>query len=155
VRYPLNASGFAPGRLEVETAGLLTAARLFQDGALAPKGAGRNQFSLRRDDGTEAVAQLHGQLLDPIPQVRVDDERIRLAPPFAWYEWLLAGLPLLLLAGGALGGVLGGLFVVLNGRILRAARIPLAGRAAACVASFGVAVVIYRILALLLGPGRH
>ena len=155
MRYPLNASGFAPGRLEVETTGLLTAARLFQDGALAPKGPGRNQFSLRRDDGTEAVAQLHGQLLDPIPQVRVDDERIRLAPPFAWYEWLLAGLPLLLLTGGALGGVLGGLFVVLNGRILRAARIPLAGRAIACLASFGVAVVIYLIIAILLGLGRR
>lgn len=155
MRYPLNAAGFAPGRLEVETAGLLTAARLFQDGALAPKGAGRNQFSLRRDDGTEAIAQLHGQLLDPIPQVRVDDERIRLAPPFAWYEWLLAGLPLLLLASGALGGVLGGLFVVLNGRILRAARVPFAGRAAACVISFVLAGLIYGIVATLIGPVRR
>ena len=72
------------------------------------KGAKRGEYLIQRDDGSEAIAKLKYRFLDPVPNVVVDEAEIKVVEPLQWYQWLWAGLPILLVfGGGALGGALG------------------------------------------------
>jgi hypothetical protein len=121
MQYPLSLPGFENRGLFVETGGFWSGAKIIIDGEPAPKGPKRGQFLLRRLDGTEIIAQLRvNNFLDPIPQVVIDGENILIAEPLKWYQWVWGGLPFALaIIGGALGGLLGGIALVINGRVFR------------------------------------
>ncbi len=66
------------------------------------------------------------QLLDTIPQVRIDGETLRVVAPLRWYQKLWAGLPMLfVLIGGLIGGLVGFLAMSLNSRVFRTDLPPL------------------------------
>ncbi len=84
----------------------------------------------------EIPVRLKKNLLDPLPQVQIEDETLSLAPPFAWCEFLIFSLPLLLLVYlvGLWGLVLGLIGVYVNSRIFRSGVHPVVG--------YGVSVLL-------------
>jgi hypothetical protein len=75
------------------------------------------------DSGSEVLVKIKYNLVDPIPNLSIDDQPVKLAEPLRWYEYGWSGLPILLMfVGGALGGLVGGYATVLNGRIFRSDR---------------------------------
>ena len=121
MKYPLNVPGFENRQLVLDAGGFLSGAKLLIDGKPANKGPKRGQLLLRRNDGTEVIAQLKTtHFVDPIPQVIINDEIYIVAPPLKWYQWLWCGLPLaMIFMGGFLGGLFGAMALVLNSRIFR------------------------------------
>lgn len=121
MQHSIHAEGFEGRQLIVESSGWLSGPRLMLDGQPAPKGPKRGQLLLRRNDGANAVAQLRGVFIDPIPRLTIDGTSINIAEPLPWYVWIWSGLPLILLVfGGALGGGLGAAAMTINGRVFRA-----------------------------------
>lgn len=150
MQHLLNLPGFEGRQLVLEEAGWLSGAKLLLDGRAAPKGAKRGEYLLRRNDGRDAVAQLKGVFLDPVPYLLLEGRTIRVAEPLQWYQWVWAGMPLVLVAaGGCIGGVCGALAVGLNVRIFRMKMNPVLQFLLTGAIS-GVALIIVLILAVML-----
>ena len=116
----VDVPGFEGRQVAVQPAGMFSSSKLFLDGQPAPAGRQRGQYLLRRNDGRDVVASFKGGFPDPTPVLVVDGQTLRLAEPLAWYEWVWAGFPLLLiLVGGAIGGGLGAGAMTLNAHIFR------------------------------------
>lgn len=78
---------------------------------------------LTSNAGREVRIKLKSNLIDPLPRVIIGDTPFHLEPPLRWHECLWICFPLILaLAGGAVGGAIGGLAVVGNGRVFRSNR---------------------------------
>jgi hypothetical protein len=143
--------GFYDGQVILETAGFFSGAKLLVNGQPAPKGPKRGQLLLKRDDGGEVVAKLKSMFLDPVPQIVINDNQvIKLAEPLKWYQWVWAGLPVLLVVSGGLIGALVGLVAAnFSIRIFRAEM----GTAAQYISVAGISLaagVVYVILAALI-----
>jgi hypothetical protein len=146
MRHQVNLPGLADRKIEVEST-IFGSPRVFVDGQPAPKGPKRAQFLLRGTDGRDSVLELKTKLPDPVPQVLWAGQTIKLEEPLAWYQWLWGGVPLLLLfLGGAIGGLVGGVAVALNLRILRSGRSGISRYAATALISI-VACGMYLALA--------
>lgn len=151
-RLPIDYPGFQ-GRLALRPAGFWTAAAIVCDGAVAPR-KGRT-FTIMDSAGQPVLVQLKGLFFDPIPQVQIGGQTITLARPFAWYEYLLMALPLVLIPlGGALGGLCGAVAVYVNAQVLRMQQ-PLALRLGLAFLVVLGAVAVWLILALLLSMALH
>lgn len=150
MQYPFTVPGFENRQLCVETGGFWSGAKLLIDGEPAPKGPKRGQFSLRRLDGTEVIAQLRiTNYLDPIPQVIIEGHSFSAVEPLKWYQWVWGGLPFaLVIIGGALGGLFGGIALVINGRMFRSNRNGWAKYLLSGAISLG-AVIAYFVSAFL------
>lgn len=119
----LNIPGFEAQKISVQIANGFGTSRLFVNDQLAPPTKKRGQFALRNDAGAEATAYFKGGFPDPVPALVVGDQTIRLAEALAWYQWVWAGFPLVLLfLGGAIGGFLGAIGTIINAKILRSER---------------------------------
>jgi hypothetical protein len=149
---PIDVAGFQTRRLSLRPAGFWRGAAILCDGVPAPR-KGRT-FTVNNDAGAPVIVQLKGMFFDPIPQVQVGDQRIVLARPFAWYEYVLIVLPLVLVAGGALGGACGAFAAYGNAQVLRM-RQPLALRLAVAVGVAVAAALLYVGLAVLISAGVY
>lgn len=119
--YSISLPGFG-GRQPVLRTRWLRGPLLLQDGVPATKAATRGSFILRRNDGSSASARIVQRAFgfDPVPDVDIDGQRITLVPPLRWWQWLICGFPLVLVAvGGALGGLIGAAGMYVNVAILR------------------------------------
>ena len=86
------------------------------------------RYTLRDNQGREVSLRVRGNGVDPIPKIEVASKVIQLAPPLRWYEYVWAGLPLLLIhVGGALGAAIGAVALVWNAGVFRSDR-TLAGK---------------------------
>jgi hypothetical protein len=142
VRHP----AYATQQLSVETASLLGGPKLLLNGEIVKRQKGR--YPVAADSGAEALIQMRYNLVDPIPTLKIDDEPVRLAEPLHWYEYAWGGLPILLVfTGGALGGLVGGIAAVLNGRIFRSDRGAVAMYGLTAVVTLSAAV-IFLVLAV-------
>lgn len=150
--YPLFIPGFETHDLEVKPSGLLRGPRLLLDGNTALKGPKRNQYVLSRPDGSKIVVKLKPTLLDPVPDVFVDGEKIPVVEPLTKLQLIWCGLPIVMLfIGGALGGLLGGgtywaNILVFRSEMSTAEKYILTGLIS------GIAVLIFLISSLIL-PG--
>ena len=154
MEYPLLLPGFEGQRIVVRSASFFSGAKILQNDAPVP-GAGRmRHYLLRRDDGQEIVAQLKGNGLDPVPQVVIDGQVIELERPLSLAEWLAAGLPLILLMGGAVGGGLGVASVYCNIAVMRGG-LPAPVKYLACFGIFLVAASIMGVVAIAFAPMHH
>ncbi|EOC2780483.1 hypothetical protein O5903_00310 [Escherichia coli] len=71
------------------------------------------------DNGSPAIVEIKS-VIDPIPTIVIDGERISLASPMTWYEYVLLCLPFLLIfIGGAIGGFVGIVGAMINASIIR------------------------------------
>lgn len=137
---------FRAQRLAVETAGWLRGPQLLLNGAVIKKMQGR--YTVTSDAGAETAIQLKYNYLDPIPKVKMGEEVIELASPFKWYEYAwMGGIPIVLLvSGGAIGGLCGGVAATACGRIFRNDYSPLAKYGLSALVMLGT-VIAFIILA--------
>jgi len=153
---PFAYPGFEGRGLALRPMGFFSAAGIVADGKPAPR-KGRS-FTVADNQGAPVIFQLRGNLLDPIPAVVVGDQTIRLARPFAWYEYILVLLPMaLLFVGGLLGGLCGGVAVLINARLLRGGE-PAAIRYSLSLVVIVAAVVVaagvvWRVVSVVAGGG--
>jgi hypothetical protein len=89
-------------------------------------------------------------LVDPVPTLKIDGEAVNLLEPLQWYEYAWSGLPILLVfAGGALGGLVGGVATMANGRLFRSERGQIAKYGLAGLIT-AAAVMVFFVLAVAL-----
>lgn len=147
---PLQIEGFDGHKIEVVPAGVLTPARLLFDGLPAPKGKKRGENSLTRNDGREVSVIWKHQILD-MPKLVIDGKTFDIVKPLAWYEWIWSALPILLvIVGGALGGITGILAFSINASIFRSSLHTLVKFLLTLVVSIASLYVYYAVAALLL-----
>jgi hypothetical protein len=121
MEIPVVNDKLAGHRILLKTAGLFHGARLLLNGNPPP--GKRGAYVLRGSHGREVTLKLRNTFLDPIPKLEIDGEKIRLARPLAWYEQVWMGLPvILIIAGGALGAVVGLAAAWASSRIFRSDR---------------------------------
>jgi hypothetical protein len=77
-------------------------------------------FLIRMGDGKEKKIFVQDVYFDYVPKVIVDGKEINLARKLIWYEYLLGGIPLILISGGMIGALIGILGVYLNFMVMRA-----------------------------------
>jgi hypothetical protein len=96
-----------------------------------------------------------GNGFDYLPKVEVDGKAIALGRPLSNVEYVIGGLPLVLIVtGGALGGASGAVGMMYNYRVLRSsASMPakVAGLLGVTAGSFLVYVVLAVLLHALIG----
>ena len=153
MRFPISRSGFEGQDLAVETAGLFRGPRVLHNGNPVERRKGR--YPVRSNSGQEVLIQLKSNYVDPIPKVIFGDQTIVLARPLTWYEYIWIGLPILLvLAGGALGAIVGVTATYTSARIFRSGRGAFAKYALTglvSIASLVVFVILVVIAQQLIG----
>lgn len=148
MKYLINLPGFEGQTIELQSAGLLTGAKLLVDGQPAPKGQKRGEMLLRRNDGKDVVVRFKGIFLD-VPVLLVDDELVQVAEPLKWYEWGWNCLPILIVVGGgAIPFLISFIALSLNLKIFRQQQTTLAKYGLT-----GLVTVVAFLIFLLLGVG--
>ena len=153
--YPLRAEGFGSHEIAIKVNGFSEPIVLV-NGTPAPQAAKKNQFTLTREDGTNAIAELRvTNLLDPVPTVILDGNTVKVTNSLAWHEYIVIGLPILLVGiGGAIGGAIGVSATYLNGRVMRSSLHPVMRYAAAigvAIAAFAVWLAISLTIRSMIG----
>lgn len=99
------------------------------------------RYTLRDNQGRDVPLRVRRNGIDPIPKLEVAGKVIHLAPPLKWYEYVWAGLPLLLIhVGGALGGGIGAVALVRNVGVFRSDRTPAKKYVTTAAISLGAAL---------------
>ena len=112
---------FRRQRLCVRTAGFIASAKVLVDGIPIKRAKGK--YFLVDDSGRPVTAELKINFLDPIPQLKLENEMLALAPKLQWYEYAWSGIPIILLfIGGGLGALIGMSAAYANTRIFRSNR---------------------------------
>ncbi len=95
--------------------------RLFVGGVEVPS-TGRRSFSVRTREGSSVDITVKSTLVRPFPTIQIGDRNFETGPALPVWLVILMLLPLaLLVIGGALGGAIGALGVVVNTIIARSA----------------------------------
>jgi hypothetical protein len=120
MRIPLDLDGFEDHEVVVETAGLLSNAKILLDGKRAPKGSKRNTYVLRSTYGFKVIIELKQSIFDPVPRLIVDGYPIKYTEALSPIQWIWSGLPMvLIIIGGAIGGAFGATAFWINMRVFR------------------------------------
>ncbi|WP_410750980.1 hypothetical protein [Citrobacter sp. U14242] len=111
---------FQGKKLSVSTRTIFKNPSLLIDGIEQKKMKGlKKRYLLEDDNGSPAIVEIKS-VIDPIPTIVIDGEKIPLAPPMTWYEYVLLCLPFLLIfIGGAIGGFVGLVGAMINASIIR------------------------------------
>jgi len=121
--YPVKIPGFENQNIEVKPGIVFTGPKLLVNGQPAPKGKGRGEMLLRRDDGSEVVATWKSQFIGlDVPKLIVDKKEIQVVEALKWYEYIWIGLPALLVLLGVVGALLGIVGFVINASIFRSSK---------------------------------
>jgi len=156
MRIEVHHPAFKRQHLSVETASsVFSGPKLLLNGAVVKKANGR--YPVTSDVGAEKLVQMRYNLVDPVPTLKIDDQTVNLVEPLQWYEYAWSGLPFLLVfAGGALGGLVGGVATIANGRIFRSERGQIAKYGlAGLITIFAVVVFFVLAIALRSAIGTH
>lgn len=119
----INHPRFQNKKLSVTTRSLTKNSLLYLDGMQQKRIAGfknRNKYALHDDNDNPVVVEVKPSIIDTIPTVILDGEKIQLVPAIVWYQYIFILLPvLLILFGGAIGGVFGFVGATINSGIIR------------------------------------
>lgn len=116
----INHPRFQNKKLSVSTQSIFKRSCLLLDG-IEQKSLSRfkKRYLVEDDDGLQIAIEVK-TFVDPIPTVIIAGEKIRLAPPMTWYQYIFLLMPcLLVIFGGMIGGMIGGIGAVINGSIIR------------------------------------
>jgi hypothetical protein len=120
---------------------------VFVDGDKVSKQKKGGYYEIKSEDGSIKKLKIKGAGFDGIPKVFIEDKEVVLARKLLWYEYLIAGFPLVLVfTGGAIGGLFGALATVYNLRIIRS-NMSLLLKALSIIATTIIAGVLYLIFA--------
>jgi hypothetical protein len=146
MRIELNKAPFANQNLVIESSGYLKGPTIYQNGIHVPRLKG--EYALITEDGTTTNVKLVDWFWDPIPQLKIGDEKIQFATPFKWYELTWIVLPfLVLLTFGFVGGLGGVVSSRITGRLFRSERSTLAKYTISGLASIGI-ILLTALLAM-------
>jgi hypothetical protein len=146
--YPVTLPGFEGQEIVVEPAGFFSGPKLLVNGQPAPKGKGRGEMIIRRNDGKDVIVSFRSNFLD-VPALMVDDKPLNLVEPLKWYEWIWNGFPIVMIFfGGALGGMLGVLAMSFNLKMFRSSENAVLKYALTGAIGLG-AFMLYFLLAVL------
>jgi hypothetical protein len=144
MRIEVQHPAFKRRHLSVETASVFSAPKLLLNSTVVKKVKGR--YPVTSDSGAEKLIQLRYNLVDPVPTLKIDGEAVNLLEPLQWYEYAWSGLPILLVfAGGLLGGLVGGVATMANGRLFRSERGSIAKYGLAGLITASSAVIFYML----------
>ena len=148
MRIEIDHPAFKRQLLAVETASVFSGPKLLMNGVVIKKEKG--SYPVVSDVGDNKLIQIRYNLVDPVPRIKVDGQTFNLREPLQWYEYAWSGLPILLVfSGGALGGLVGGVATMANGRLFRSERGALAKYGLAGVITVS-AVAVFFVLAIAL-----
>jgi len=149
MRLAVQHPKFKSQRLSIETASSpFGGPKLLLNDLVVKREKGR--YPVTDDSGAPILIQIKGNLVDPVPTLVIDEEKVKLAEPLQWYEYAWSGMPILLMfIGGALGGLVGGVASIANGRIFRSDRRSTEKYAMAGLITV-TAVAIYYVVAVVL-----
>ena len=148
--YDVEILGFEKQEIKFQAPGLIKGGRLLVNGEEAAKGTKRGTFMLRKDDDTEVLVSYKNTFLD-IPGLIVDGQVYNIVEPLKWYQWLWAGIPVVVIfMGGVLGAIIGFLAVHFSTRVYRSGMEEFAKYLVVGLIS-GTAFVVYFVTAMILG----
>ena len=109
----------------------------------------KRRYLLEDDNGSQTIVEIKS-VIDPIPTIIIDGEKISLAPPMAWYEYVLSYLPLLLIIiGGAIGAFVGIVGATINTSIIRGQGSIVARYGGTLLVTF-ICYLIFFVIAIML-----
>lgn len=127
MKVPIEHPRFKGRGLTLHTAGRFHGPRIILDGRAVVSINGC--YVVRDNFGEQAFIKLKVRFLNPIPEVKIDDEKIDLSlidneklgisRRTNWDDYLISALPFLLFFGGPLGVFIGLLTFLINLRVLR------------------------------------
>ena len=149
-RYAILIPGFEDHQIVLKTASF-SRTKLVFDGEVIKKEKGNKTLSLISMQGLIAKIEMRPSLLDPLPQMWVDNEKLIIAPPMKWYQWVWVSLPLIVLIvlGTFVGAIFGIPAMLLNIQIFRS-RLSMFLRYAFSLLLTLIAVVLYMVTATYL-----
>lgn len=137
VEFPLIHPRFTSQQLALVAAGRFQGYALKLNGAAVAKVNG--SYTVLDDSGRPVALKIKLSAFDPVPQLRIDDEVVRLVRPLTWYEYIWLGFPMaVLMVGGPMFIVAGYPVAVLNSRILRSNRAAFERYALTGLVSIGI-----------------
>ena len=149
MQFIVPIEGITAGQVIVELKGIFSSPKLYVNNMPAPRAEKKDEYLIKLDNGKEIIAKLKNRFFDPVPNVEANGVEIVLAEPIKWYQWIWAGLPILLVySGGAIGGAAGFAATGISARIFRSEMNKAAQYGLIALVSIG-AVVTYFILAFL------
>lgn len=120
IRYPVQIKGFENQKIELESSGFFSPARLLVNGVRAESGQKNNEVIIRKSNGSKTSVFFQNAFFDTIPRLIVNGEIIRIVPPVRWYQYVYCGLTLFLIFyGGAIGAIISMIGFLMNIRTLR------------------------------------
>jgi hypothetical protein len=141
---------FEGQRLVVKAANFIHGPRLLLNDQILK--AKRGKYTVRDNKGKELLLRLKYNLVDPVPKLEIEGEDIELAPPLKWYQYVLIGLPLVLVViGGAVGAFIGVITAYANVFIFRSSKNTLMKSLLTLSASIA-AIIGFFILATTIAP---
>jgi hypothetical protein len=142
------------GRVTVSPPGLFRGAQVRVDGAPAKRG-GWGKLLLPRADGSTAEVRLVDHFTRTVPSIQIGGEKHELGEAIPTLQVVLALTPFVLVViGGALGGLCGAVAFFANQSVIRSAKAPALKLALMCGSTLA-AVFVYLVLASLLYAATH
>jgi hypothetical protein len=149
-KYAIRIPGFEDHQIVLKTASFARS-KLLYDGEVIQKEKGSKSVALTSVGGLIAKIEMRPSILDPLPQVWVDNEKLNIAPPIKWYQWVWISVPLiaLIVLGTFVGAIFGIPAMLLNIQIFRS-RLSVVLKYVYSLLLTLVAVILYMITATYL-----
>jgi len=113
------------------------------------------KYIISSPDGTENILEIRQSAFDGGLTVFLNDTKIPISRPLKWYEYLMGGLPILLIfAGGALGALFGGIGAYANFKIIRS-KMNIVAKMFVTLGISVLSVILYFAFALLINYAIH
>ena len=150
-KYAILIPGFEDHQIVLKSASFSRAKLLF-DGQVITKEKGSKTIPLTSMQGLIAKIEMRPSMLDPLPQVWVDNEKLIIAPPMKWYQWAWISIPLIVLIvlGTFVGAIFGIPAMLINIQVFRS-RLSRVLQYVVSLLITLLAVILYMVAATYLG----
>ena len=144
----ISHSGFIGRGLILRQAGFFSGPKLFIDASEIKKQKGI--YNLKDNAGNSVELKIKSNGIDPIPQLFINGEKLEIARPLFWYEYLWMGLPIVLVfAGGGLGALFGMIAIYSSARIFRSDRNLISKYVLSALISIGTGLVFFILAGII------
>jgi len=118
MEFPVQHPRFQQQRLAVRKAGVFSGEKVVLNGQVIERRQG--VYTVTDDTGAAVPVKLKQRFYDPIPNVLIDQEVVRLVEPLKPIEYVWGWAPIaLMVLGGAIGGAIGGGVGYVNACVFR------------------------------------
>jgi len=151
MKHNFQLSDFPNSNFEIETSIWTGKSKLFMNNSEVKKSTEKGRpFLIPRVDGSLAVAFAKKSYPDLVPTLEIDGKINRIVEKLKWYEYIVGGLPIILIfAGGLIGGIIGAIASLTNFNIFRQEGNPML-KYAKVIGITGVSYLVYLIIVTLM-----